>query len=419
MKSYWLLLLMALSSAPAFAAEEHWVATWSDPQPMVPRPPPAPPSTGAAPTQAPATARVDPAVLDIARHGFHDQTVRMVVHTSIAGSKLRIRLNSPFDSQQVLIGDVHIALRRAGSAIVPGSDRPVLFNGKSEIKIGPGMVRVSDPVTLTIPAQADVAVSLYLPQDTGVPSAHNGEHTSYVSKTGDAAGAAEIPDPLTIQNYYWLAGIDVTAPPKAAAIVTFGDSITEGARSTPDTDHAWPAVLSRRLADNPRTAQMAIANMGIGGNRLLHQETGASALARFDHDVLAQAGARWVVVLLGINDIGRADIDPVSADELIGGYRQLIERAHTHGLKVVGGTLPPYEGAPYARPEGESIREAVNDWIRHGGAFDAVVDFELATRDPGNPKRLRPEFDSGDHLHPSDAGYNAMAQAFDLSLFTR
>jgi len=414
MKICCLLALTILAATRAGAATEHWVTTWTDPQPMVPRALPAIPP----PQPAPGAPRgMDPVAFEIMRHGFHDQTVRMIAHTSIAGSRLRIRLNAPFQSGQVLIGGVHVALRQSGSAIVPGSDRPVLFNGKPQVSIGPGMVLVSDPVALSIPAQTDVAVSLYLPQDTGAPSAHNGVHTSYVSKSGDETSAAEIADPIMTPNYYWLAGIDVLAPPTASVLVAFGDSITEGWRSTPDADRSWPAVLSRRLAADVRTSNIAVANMGIGGNRLLHQETGASALARFDHDVLGQAGARWVVVLLGINDIGRADIDPVTPDELIGGYRQLIERAHTHGLKVAGGTVPPYEGAPYARPEGESIRNAVNDWIRHAGAFDAVVDFDLATRDPAHPQRLRPDYDSGDHLHPANAGYAAMAQAFDLSVF--
>jgi hypothetical protein len=229
------LSLIVLWTLPAWAAEEHWVATWTNAQPMIPRAPPAPPPPAPVAVSGP-----DALVQAIASNGFHDQTVRMIVRTSIAGSRLRLRLTSPFGAQQVLIGDVHVAPRQTGSAIVPGSDHPVLFNGQPHIAIGPGMVLVSDPVALSIPAQADLAVSLYLPQDTG-----------------------------------------------------------------------------------------------------------ASALARFDHDVLAQAGARWVVVLLGINDIGRANIDPVTADELIGGYRQIIERSHTHGLKVLGGTLPPYQGAGY------------------------------------------------------------------------
>jgi lysophospholipase L1-like esterase len=355
--------------------------------------------------------------MTIARDGFHDQTVRMMVHTSIAGRVLRIRLASPFGSPEVLIGAVHVALHGAGAAIQPGSDRTVLFNGERAVRIGPGMVLVSDPVELSIPSQADLAVSLYVPGDSGPPSAHNGLHTTYISKSGDVSGALDIVDPVTTPIWYWLESIDVLAPPKAALIVAFGDSITEGWRSSTDADRSFPAMLSKRLSANVPTAQVAVANMGIGGNRLLHQEVGASALARFDRDVLGLPGARWVVVLLGINDIGRADVDPVTAQQLIGAYHQIIERSHAHGLRVIGCTLPPYDGAPYAREDGAKILEAVNAWIRQGKAFDAVVDFDAVTRDPGQPLRLRPQFDSGDHLHLNDAGYQAMADAFDLSLF--
>ena len=203
--------------------------------------------------------------------------------------------------------------------------------------------------------------------------------------------------------------------------MAFGDSITDGARSTPETNHAWPSLLAARLAARKDTAHFAVANMGIGGNRLLRDGTGASALARFDRDVLSQSGVKWVVVLEGINDIGREATVPaeaVTADELIGAYTQIIERAHTHGIKVIGATLTPYEGANYSRETGEAVREAVNKWIRTSGACDAVVDFEAATRDPANPKHIRPDFDPGDHLHPNDAGYQAMANAFDLGIFT-
>jgi len=280
-------------------------------------------------------------------------------------------------------------------------------------------VILSDPVNLTVPRQGDLAVSLYLPGETGPPSAHNGLHTSYVSAEGDQAGAPEIPNATRMQAYYWLAGVEVLAGPRTSLIVTLGDSITEGARSTPDTDRMWPAILSARLAADKKTANFAVANMGIGGNRVLRDGTGASALARFDRDVLGQAGVKWVILLEGINDIGHGNTDPVSADDLIGAYRQIIERAHTHGLRIVGCTLPPYEGASYSRPEGEAVREAVNNWIRTGGAFDAVVDFEAATRDPNNAKRIRAEFDPGDHLHPNDAGYRAMGEAIDLAIFSR
>jgi lysophospholipase L1-like esterase len=204
-------------------------------------------------------------------------------------------------------------------------------------------------------------------------------------------------------------------------LVAFGDSITDGARSTAETNHSWPALLAARLAANKATANIAVANLGIGGNRVLRDGAGASALARFDRDVLSQPGVKWVTLMEGINDIGRGSMLPaeaVTADELIGAYKQFIAQAQAHGILVIGCTLTPYEGAGYAREDGERIRAALNSWIRTSGAFDAVVDFEAATRDPVNATRIRAEFDPGDHLHPNDAGYQAMADAFDLKLFT-
>ena len=206
----------------------------------------------------------------------------------------------------------------------------------------------------------------------------------------------------------------------AALIVAFGDSITDGARSTPETNHSWPALLAARLAARKATANIAVGNMGIGGNRVLRDGAGVSAVARLDRDVLSQSGVKWLMVLEGINDIGHGALAPaeaVTADELIGAYKQIIEQAHTHGIQVIGCTLTPFEGANYSRENGEAVREAVNTWIRTSGAYDAVVDFEAATRDPDNPKRYRADFDPGDHLHPNDAGYQAMANAVDLSIF--
>ncbi|MGB7719910.1 MAG: SGNH/GDSL hydrolase family protein [Bryobacteraceae bacterium] len=383
-------------------AKEHWVATWTTAQPLA------------------RYLHVRGGGPPRAAQGFGNQTVRMIVRTSIGGARVRIRLSNAFDSPPVAVGAAHIAIRSKDSEIVSGSDRPLAFDGKPGCTIGPGMVILSDPVDLSIPKLGDIAVSLYFPGQTGPPTAHNGLHTSYVSKEGDFTGQPSIPDATTTGMYYWLSGIDVLAPPRVSLVVALGDSITESFRSTPDTNRSWPSVLSARFLSNKKTANLAVGNMGMGGNRVLRDGTGASMLARFDHDVLSQPGVKWLIVLEGINDIGRVGTNAAeapSAEDLIGGYKQIIERAHTFGIKVIGGTLPPYGGASSSRESGEAVREAVNNWIRTSGAYDGVVDFEAATRDRDNPKRLRPEFDPGDHLHLSDAGYQAMADAVDLSLF--
>ncbi len=410
-----LTLFLILISCAYPESGQHWVATWTTPQPLMRSQPVGRPAADAAAPQGPG---LTPQAINA--RGFHDQTVRMIVHISIGGSRLRVKLANSFGGVPVSVGNAHIALRDKRFGIVAASDHALAFNGKPGCTIGPGMVILSDPVDLTVPGQADLAVSLYLPGETGPPASHNGLHTSYVSsKPGNLTDAPSMTDSVPVPGYFWLASVDVLAPAKAALIVTLGDSITEGARSTPDTDRMWPAVLSARLAANRNTSNFGVANMGIGGNRVLRDGAGASALARFDRDVLSQSGVKWVMLLEGINDIGHGNTEPVSADELIGAFKQMIERAHTHGIRVIGCTLTPYEGAGYAREDGEAIREALNNWIRTGGAFDAVVDFEAATRDPNNPKRIRADFDPGDHLHPNDAGYKAMGEAIDLSIFTR
>ena len=433
MKISYLLLLAQLAYvgiAPAqTAGKEHWVATWGAAQALVRTPPPPPraapppPATPAGqpgatpPTPAPPA---PPPFRGIS--SFANQTVRMIVRTSIGGRRLRVKFSNAFGAAPLVIGAAHVALRAKDSAIVEGSDQALAFNGKSTYTILPGMVVLSDPVDLNVPATGDLAVSLFLPEDTGPPTTHpTGLHATYISKAGDFTAAPEIADATTTQSYYWLEGIDVAAPANAATIVAIGDSITDGARSTSNTDHSWPALLAARIAAK-KGMPMGVANMGISGNRVLGDGAGVSLLARFDRDVLGQSGVKWVMLLEGINDIGRLASAPStapSADELIGAYKQIIDRAHAADLRIVGCTLTPYEGAGYYRPEGETIRAAVNNWIRTSGAFDAVVDFEAATRDAANPKRFRAEFDPGDHLHPNDAGYQAMADAIDLSVFTK
>jgi lysophospholipase L1-like esterase len=434
-----ILTLVCFGSLTLLQGQEkrHWVATWTTAQPLVRSlhvrsgaPPPAAGRSTPAPQPA-ATASGESGAAGrqgfgaqqaIAAEGFNNQTVRMIVRTSIGGSRVRVKLSNAFDSVPVAVGAAHIAIRSKDSEIAPGSDRALTFSGKPGCTVGPGMVILSDPVDLSIPKLGDVAVSLYFPGQTGPTTAHNGLHTTYVSKEGDFSGQPSIPDATATQSYYWLSSLDVLAGPDVSLVVAFGDSITESFRSTPDTNRSWPALLSARFASRKDTANLAVANMGMGGNRVLRDGTGASALARFDRDVLSQSGVKWLIVLEGINDIGRGATnaaEAVSAEDLIGAYKQIIEQAHTFGIKVIGGTLPPYEGANYARESGEAVREAVNTWIRTSGAYDGIIDFEAATRDRDDPKRrLRPEFDPGDHLHPNDAGYQAMADAVDLSLFS-
>lgn len=404
-----LLVLAQLIHLTALQAQsggqEHWVATWTTAQLLV-RPVPAPAPAAAAPTGA---------------RGFNNQTLRMMVRASIGGRRLRVKISNAFGSAPVALGAAHIAIRNKDSEIVPASDRALSFNGKPGCAIGPGIVTMSDPVELTFAPLADLAVSLYFPGETGPPTTHSTAlHTTYI-KEGDVTAQAALPDATKTQSYYWLAGIDVMAPASASLIVAYGDSITDGARSTTETNHSWPALLAARLAANKKTANIGVANMGIGGNRVLRDVTGASALARFDRDVLSQSGVKWVMLLEGINDIGRGATvaaEAVTAEDLIGAYKQIIEAAHAHGIQAIGCTLTPNEGATAYRENLEAVREAANAFIRTGGAFDAFVDFEAATRDASDPKKFRAEFDPGDHLHPNDAGYQAMADAVDLSIFT-
>jgi lysophospholipase L1-like esterase len=294
------------------------------------------------------------------------------------------------------------------------------------VVLHPGVVVLSDPIDFDVPAFGDLVVSLHMQGDAGRPTAHPlGLHTTYISQPGNHSADVDFEAARTSQSYYWLGGIDVLAPDDddAFTIVALGNSITDGARSTPDTDRMWPARLAARLAANPATRQVGVVNAGISGNRVLSDGAGMNVLTRLEHDVLSYPSVKWLILMEGINDIGaltRGPTNPVvTADRLIWAYRQVVARAHAQGVKVAGATLTPYEGAGYYSAEGEQIRQAVNNWIRTSGEVDAVIDFDAVTRDPANPGRFLPAYDPGDHLHPNDAGYQAMADAIDLSIFER
>jgi lysophospholipase L1-like esterase len=356
------------------------------------------------------------------------QTLRQVAHVSLGGEHVRVRLSNAFGTTSLVITDARVAISSGGSAILPGTDRRLTFGGAPSTTIPPGALVVSDPVELDVPALANVAVSLYFPGPVSATTEHSlGVQTTYLSPAGNFASAASLPaGSPTTTSWYFLNGIEVE--PKSshpAAIVTLGDSITDGYASTVDANHRWPNFLAARLQARRNTSDVAVVDQGISGNRVLHDFVGPNALARLDRDVLAQSGVEWVIVLEGINDIGipgafGAPTEQVTAAEIIEGHRQLVERAHARGLTIIGGTLTPFEGTifpGYFTPEGEAKRQAVNQWIRTSGAYDAVIDFDKATRDPAHPARLLPAYDSGDHLHPNDTGYQAMANAVDLSLF--
>ncbi len=346
----------------------------------------------------------------------------MVFRVSLGGSRLRVHLANTFGTAPLVVGAAHIALHAQGPDVVAGSDRPLWFDGKSGVTIPPGAEMISDHIDLAVPPLAELAVSVFVPSTTGPLSGHSmALQTTYITKeNSDAATAASLTDTTTTQAWYWVSAVDVVAPANAATIVAFGDSITDGATSTPGTNGSWPSRLAERLAANPSTARVSIVNQGISGNRVLADGAGVSALARFDRDVLSVAGVRWVMMLEGINDIGvlgrNGTLDP---DALIGAMKQVIARAHTHDIKVIGCTLTPYVGAGYATDAGEAIRMRLNEFIRTSPLFDAVVDFDAATRDPANPKQFLPAYNNTDHLHPNDAGYRAMANAVDIGIFAR
>ena len=409
--SLFLLLAMGLSATCEDTIHQKWVSAWSTSVHT------ALPFPGLPPTPT-----------------FENQTIRMVVRPTIGGDRLRIRLSNAYGLSALEIGAAHVALTDHGSLIVAGTDHALTFNGQPSVKIPIGAPILSDPVDMKIPAFAEVSVSLYLPHSTPATTTHFwAQHESYVSAAGDFSAKTDISEPTTKLSWYWLSDLEVWTADRTGAVVTLGDSITDGVGARQGSYGDWPDLLAKRLQAKSGTSSLAVLNEGIGGNRILYDGAGINALARFDRDVLAQPGVRDLIVLEGINDIGWPHMKPrtakdgtmskegpfaaqgVTADDLIGGLRQIAERAHEHHIKVFAATLTPYEGADYFSQDGEAVRQAVNQWIRTSGAFDGVVDFDAAVRDPAHPSQFRQDYQSGDHLHPSAAGYNAMAGTIDVT----
>jgi lysophospholipase L1-like esterase len=339
---------------------------------------------------------------------------------SIGGEMVRVRFSNLYGTDPLVIGAAQIAQTLKGAAVVAGSGKPLTFHGQTSVSIPAGALVVSDGVPFKFAPLSDLTVSFYLPSPSGPITEHQlGNATSYHAP-GNVAANDALETPSTLTSWEYLNGIDTLASADAAAVITIGDSITDGAKSTIDTNQRWPDELARRLQADPKYRHLAVLNEAISGNKILLDGAGPNALARFDRDVIAQSGAKYLLILEGINDIGRLHTVPdgATAADLISALDQMIVRAHAHGIAVIGCTLTPYHGAGYYTENGETIRKAVNDWIRTSGAFDGVVDFEAAVRDPNHPDTFLPADDPGDHLHPNDAGYKVMGDAIDLKLFT-
>jgi lysophospholipase L1-like esterase len=361
-----------------------------------------------------------------------NQTIRQVVRLSLGGRAVRIRLSNELGTSPLVIGSAHIARpgQKPGS-IDPATDHVLTFGGRPSITVPVGAPVLSDPVVFDVKSLDSLSISLYVPRSTG-PTATLpvGLATAYISNGGDAMAAATLPNPTTSTARFFISDVDVAADePDAGTVVALGDSITNGTGSTIDANHRWPDVLAERLV--AAHLSLGVVDAGIGGNRILHDlpeaQFGPAALARFDRDVLSVSGVRTVIIMESINDIGHSGSaglseQAVSADDITAGMRQIIERAHAHGIRVLGATLTPFADTIYPgyySKEGEEKRQAVNRWIREGGAFDGVIDFDAAVRDPIHRDHIAAQFDDGDHLHPNDAGYRRMGEAVDLVLLRK
>jgi lysophospholipase L1-like esterase len=372
-----------------------WTATW------------APSQSATSPRPAAGTRDVVPT--------YANATIRQIVHTTVGGDNVRIRISNEYGDRPIVIGAAHIALRSAGSAITAGTDRTLLFGGRESVTVRPGSVITSDALPFTVPQLGDLSISLYLPDSARTATRHAlGVQSTYVSRNGNQTSAVTFAADTTLRSWIFLSAVEVTNPRVTGTIVAVGNSITDGYGATVDANHRWPDILAQRLLSSSNEPVKAVVNAGISGNRVTTFGAGPSLVARFDRDVLMQPNVTHVIILEGINDISGSAAAGLTAEDIIYGHKQVIQRAHERGIVVYGATLTPFENVPAER---EAMRQAVNAWIRTSGVYDGVIDFDAITRDPSKPDRFLPLYDSGDHLHPGDAGYLAMGQAIDLALF--
>jgi lysophospholipase L1-like esterase len=409
---FWQFCLIVLLSVGAASflpgdAQTHWVASWAaSPQLVEPN-------------------------NSLPLEELSDATLRQIVHLSLGGSQVRLRLSNRFGNIPLHLASVHLAraVSPASEKITPGTDKELIFSGARDVMIPAHADYLSDPVAFPVSGLSDLAITMHFDTPPEEQTGHPGSRATSYLVHGDSVAALEFSAPVKkVEHWYFIAGIDVVAASDACAIVLLGDSITDGHGATTNGNDRWPDVLAQRLQAQPASRNVAVDNQGIGGNRLLLDGAGPNALSRIDQDVIAQAGVRYLIVLEGVNDIGMlgrqgevtAAEHQLLVQQIIGAYQQIVVRAHTHNIKVLGATIMPFVGSEFYHPgpATEADRQAINAWIRTPGHFDAVLDFDKVMSDPDHPDRLLPAFDSGDHLHPSPAGYAAMAQAVPLSLFT-